>query len=127
MSGKTIVVKYGGAAMEDDALMMQVVGDIELLKLMGTRVVLVHGGGKAINAQMERLGLPVRFSGGLRVTDAEAMLAVQEALVGKVNQKLVWALNEYGRNAVGISGADGGTLQATAVSPELGRVGPCPR
>lgn len=121
--GKTVVVKYGGSAMEDPKLMVQVLGDIELLKLMGMRVVLVHGGGKAISAMLTRLNMPVQFKNGLRVTDDDTMEAVQEVLIGKVNQQLVWALNEYGHNAVGISGADGKTLKAVPVSPELGRVG----
>ena len=123
MRGKTVVVKYGGSAMEDPKLMVQVLGDIELLKLMGMRVVLVHGGGKAISAMLGRLNMPVQFKNGLRVTDDDTMEAVQEVLIGKVNQQLVWALNEYGHNAVGISGADGKTLTAVPVSPELGRVG----
>ena len=123
MSGKTFVIKYGGSAMEDPELCRQVVADIEMLKLMGVRIVLVHGGGKAINAMLKRLDVPVRFKDGLRVTDDETMEAVQEVLVGHVNQQLVWALNEYGHNAVGISGADGKTLKAEAVDPELGRVG----
>ncbi len=121
--GKTVVVKYGGAAMEDPELMRQVVGDVELLKLMGMRVVLVHGGGKAINKLLGDLDLPVRFKNGLRVTDDATMEAVQEVLIGKVNQQLVWALNEYGHNAVGISGADGKTFKSEQVDPELGRVG----
>ena len=112
MSGKTFVIKYGGSAMEDPELCRQVVADIEMLKLMGVRIVLVHGGGKAINAMLKRLDVPVKFKDGLRVTDDETMEAVQEVLVGHVNQQLVWALNEYGHNAVGISGADGKTLKA---------------
>ena len=123
MRGKTVVVKYGGSAVEDPKHMVQVLGDIELLKLMGMRVVLVHGGGKAISAMLARLNMPVQFKNGLRVTDEDTMEAVQEVLIGKVNQQLVWALNEYGHNAVGISGADGKTLKAVPVSPELGRVG----
>lgn len=123
MSGKTFVIKYGGAAMEDPELCRQVVADIEMLKLMGVRIVLVHGGGKAINAMLKRLDVPVKFKDGLRVTDDETMEAVQEVLVGHVNQQLVWALNEYGHNAVGISGADGKTLKAEPVDPDLGRVG----
>lgn len=123
MSGKTFVIKYGGSAMEDPELCRQVVADIEMLKLMGVRIVLVHGGGKAINAMLKRLNVPVRFKDGLRVTDDETMEAVQEVLVGHVNQQLVWALNEYGHNAVGISGADGKTLKAEPVDPDLGRVG----
>lgn len=123
MSGKTFVIKYGGSAMEDPELCRQVVADIEMLKLMGVRIVLVHGGGKAINAMLKRLDVPVKFKDGLRVTDNETMEAVQEVLVGHVNQQLVWALNEYGHNAVGISGADGKTLKAGPVDPDLGRVG----
>ena len=123
MSGKTFVIKYGGSAMEDPELCRQVVADIEMLKLMGVRIVLVHGGGKAINAMLKRLDVPVKFKDGLRFTDDETMEAVQEVLVGHVNQQLVWALNEYGHNAVGISGADGKTLKAEPVDPDLGRVG----
>ena len=109
--------------MEDPELCRQVVADIEMLKLLGIRIVLVHGGGKAISAHVRALDLPVQFKGGLRVTDDATMEAVREVLVGKVNQDLVWALNEYGHNAVGISGADGKTLKAEQIDPELGRVG----
>ncbi len=123
MAGKTFVIKYGGSAMEDPELCRQVVADIEMLKLLGIRIVLVHGGGKAISAHVKALNLPVEFKGGLRVTDDATMEAVREVLVGKVNQDLVWALNEYGHNAVGISGADGKTLKAEPIDPGLGRVG----
>lgn len=123
MAGKTFVIKYGGSAMENPELCRQVVADIEMLKLLGIRIVLVHGGGKAISAHVKALGLPVQFRGGLRVTDDATMETVREVLVGKVNQDLVWALNEYGHNAVGISGADGKTLKAEPIDPELGRVG----
>ena len=123
MAGKTFVIKYGGSAMENPELCRQVVADIEMLKLLGIRIVLVHGGGKAISAHVKALGLPVQFKGGLRVTDDATMEAVREVLVGKVNQDLVWALNEYGHNAVGLSGADGKTLKAEQIDPELGRVG----
>ena len=123
MSGSTMVVKYGGAAMEDPAMCRSVLDDIELLKLMGVRVVLVHGGGKAINALLTKLQLPVRFEDGLRVTDDDTMEAVAEVLIGKVNQELVWQLNEYGANAVGISGADGKTLKCRQTNPKLGHVG----
>ena len=122
-SGRTIVVKYGGSAMEDEELMRQVVGDLELLKLMGMRVVLVHGGGKAINSLLGDLRLPVAFKNGLRVTDDATMEVVQMALIGKVNQQLVWELNRYGNVAIGVSGADGKTFVARQADPELGRVG----
>lgn len=122
-NGQTVVVKYGGAAMEDEGLMNQVVADLELLKLMGMRVVLVHGGGKAINKLLDSLQLPTVFKDGLRVTDDATMEAVQMVLVGKVNQQLVWSLNEYGDNAVGLTGADGKTFKCKPIDPELGRVG----
>ena len=118
-----MVVKYGGAAMENPELCRQVMADLELLKLMGIRVVLVHGGGKAINKLLGALELPVSFKDGLRVTDDATMEAVQMALIGKVNQQLVWELNEYGNNAVGLSGADGKTIKCRALDPELGHVG----
>ena len=122
-SGQTIVVKYGGAAMEDEELMRQVIGDLELLKLMGLRIVLVHGGGKAINRLLTSLQLPVAFKDGLRVTDDATMEAVQMVLIGKVNQQLVWELNKYGDIAVGVSGADGKTFVTRQADPDLGRVG----
>ena len=123
MNGKTLVVKYGGAAMENEDLMREVIADLELLKLMGMNVVLVHGGGKAINKLLTALSIPTKFKDGLRVTNDATMEAVAEVLIGKVNQQLVWALNEYGHNAVGISGADGKTIKCEQIDPELGRVG----
>ena len=92
MNGRTVVVKYGGAAMENADLMRQVVGDLMLMKLMGLRIVLVHGGGKAINALLKQLDIPVKFERGLRVTDDQTMEAVQMVLIGKVNQTLVRGL-----------------------------------
>ena len=122
-SGKTFVVKYGGSAMEDMDLCKQVVADILLMKLVGIRVVLVHGGGKAISRLMSELDLKVAFKDGLRVTDDAAMRAVQMALVGEVNQMLVSQFNAYGDYAVSITGADGRTLEAVPISSDLGRVG----
>lgn len=123
MNGRTVVVKYGGAAMENADLMRQVVGDLMLMKLMGLRIVLVHGGGKAINALLKQLGIPVKFERGLRVTDDQTMEAVQMVLIGKVNQTLVRGLNAYGNVGVGISGADGMTFEVEQTDPALGRVG----
>lgn len=123
MNGRTVVVKYGGAAMENADLMRQVVGDLMLMKLMGLRIVLVHGGGKAINALLKQLDIPVRFERGLRVTDDQTMEAVQMVLIGKVNQTLVRGLNAYGNVGVGISGADGMTFEVEQTDPALGRVG----
>ena len=122
-NGTIMVVKYGGAAMEDEELCRSVLQDVELLKLMGIRVVLVHGGGKAINRMLTALDIPVAFKDGLRVTDDATMEVVAEVLIGKVNQDLVWLLNEYGKNAVGITGVDGKTLKCRQVDPELGHVG----
>lgn len=123
MTGRTFVVKYGGSAMEDPGLCRQVIADIVLMKLVGIRVALVHGGGMAISSLMDQLGLEVAFKDGLRVTDDAAMRAVQMALVGEVNQMLISRINSYGDYAVGITGADGRTFEAEPVSPELGRVG----
>ena len=123
MYGKTFVVKYGGAAMEDMGLCREVIKDIVLMHRIGVRIVLVHGGGKAINALMRRLDIPVQFKDGLRVTDEAAMNVVQMALVGNVNQMLVSLINGYGELAVGVSGADGRTFECTAANPDLGRVG----
>lgn len=123
MNGRTVVVKYGGAAMENADLMRQVVGDLMLMKLMGLRIVLVHGGGKAINALLKQLDISVKFERGLRVTDDQTMEAVQMVLIGKVNQTLVRGLNAYGNVGVGISGADGMTFEVEQTDPALGRVG----
>ena len=123
MSGKTFVVKYGGAAMEDKELCRQVVKDLVLMYHIGVRLVLVHGGGKAINALMKQLDVPVQFKDGLRVTDEATMDVVQMALVGNVNQMLVSQINAYGELGVGVSGADGRTFECVAKDPSLGRVG----
>jgi acetylglutamate kinase len=121
--GKTVVIKYGGAAMTDAALREAVASDVVLMKLVGINPVIVHGGGPEITGYMDRLGLPVRFVDGLRVTDDAAMEVVKMVLVGKVNKELVAAINSHGRLAVGIAGDDGNLIRATQVSPDLGRVG----
>lgn len=123
MKGKTFVVKYGGSAMEDPKLRSAVISDLVLMKLIGIRLVIVHGGGKDISALMKRLDIGVRFQDGMRVTDDATMEAVQMALLGKVNQQLVGTMNSYGDYAVGLSGADGRILEGTPLSAELGRVG----
>ena len=123
MNGKTFVVKYGGAAMEDMDLCREVIKDLVLMHLIGVRLVLVHGGGKAINSLMKRLNVPVQFKDGLRVTDDAAMDVVQMALVGNVNHMLVSQINAYGELAAGLSGTDGRTFECTPVDPALGRVG----
>lgn len=123
LTGKTVVIKYGGAAMVDERLRTDVMGDIVLLKIMGMKPVIVHGGGKDINAALKRNDIPVEFRDGQRVTSDDAMELVREVLVGKVNGQLVAAVNHHGDLAVGVSGADAGTIVAEQLAPELGRVG----
>lgn len=121
--GRTVVIKYGGAAMTDAALRDHVAADIVLMKLVGMNPVIVHGGGPEITSFMERLGLPVEFYDGLRVTSDEAMEVVKMVLVGKVNKELVSAINCHGRLAVGIAGDDANLIRATQRDERLGRVG----
>lgn len=123
VTGKTIVIKYGGAAMVDEQLRADVMADIVLLKIIGVNPVIVHGGGIAITEAMKKADLPVEFVNGQRVTSDEAMSLVRTVLTGKVNQELVAAMNRHGSLAVGISGADAGTIMAEQVDPQLGRVG----
>ncbi len=123
VTGETIVIKYGGSAMEDAQLRAAVMADILLLRIIGVNVVIVHGGGKAISAVMKRFDLPVEFVDGQRVTTDEAMELVRMVLIGQVNQELVEAMNEHGNMAVGISGTDAGVIVAEQADPRLGRVG----
>ena len=123
LTGKTVVIKYGGAAMVDEKLREDVMSDIVLLKIMGMRPVIVHGGGKAINEALSHYDLPVEFKNGQRVTTPETMDVVRQVLGGKVNQELVAAINQHGNLAVGVSGSDAGTLVASQLDPDLGRVG----
>jgi acetylglutamate kinase len=121
--GKTVVIKYGGAAMTDPTLREHVASDIVLMKLVGINPVIVHGGGPEISSYMDRLGMEVRFHDGLRVTTDEAMEVVKMVLVGKVNTELVSAINAHGRWAVGLSGRDGNLVVAKQHDVALGRVG----
>ncbi len=123
VTGKTIVIKYGGSAMVDEELRRDVMNDIVLLKIIGANPIIVHGGGKAISEAMAEKNLPVEFKDGQRVTTPEAMEVVREVLVGQVNQDLVAALNAHGNFAVGVSGADAGILVAEPIDSDLGRVG----
>lgn len=122
-TGKTVLIKYGGSAMENPELMAQVMTDIVLLKIIGMKPIIVHGGGKDISAAFEKSGMPVEFKNGLRVTPDDAMELVRMVLVGSVNRRLVDAINVHGHLAVGVSGGDGCTIRATQLDPELGRVG----
>ena len=122
-SGKIVVIKYGGNAMVNEQLKQQVMEDIVLLWLIGVKVVLIHGGGPEINETMEKLGKKAVFVDGLRVTDKETVDIVQMVLAGKVNKTLVNLLQSKGGHAVGVSGIDGGILEATAKNELLGYVG----
>ncbi len=105
--GKTVVIKYGGAAMEDDDLREEFARDVVLLKYVGLNPIVVHGGGPDITSYMERLGLPVRFVGGLRVSDPQTVEIAKMVLVGKVNKEIVLRLGRHGQPAVGLCGDDG--------------------
>jgi acetylglutamate kinase len=105
--GQTVVIKYGGAAMEDPALREDFARDVVLLKYVGMNPVVVHGGGPDITAYMERLNIPVEFVGGLRVSSAETVEIAKMVLIGKVNKDIVSRLNRHGQSAIGLSGDDG--------------------
>ena len=122
-SGKIVVIKYGGNAMINEQLKQQVMEDIALLWLIGVKVVLVHGGGPEISETMKRLGKQAQFVNGLRVTDKETVDIVQMVLAGKVNKTLVNLLQMKGGHAVGLSGIDGGIIEATVKDEALGYVG----
>lgn len=111
-AGKTIVIKYGGGAMLNRALMQSVMSDLLLLQLMGMRLVLVHGGGPFINRALEAIGHTSQWENGLRVTDATTMQVAQEVLAGGVNKTLVRAVGAAGGRALGICGLDGRLLTA---------------
>lgn len=121
--GKTVVVKYGGSAMEDDALKKAVMGDVVLLTLVGVKIVLVHGGGPEISATLKKLGKESVFVGGLRVTDKETVEVAQMVLAGKVNKGLVNLIQNVGGRAVGLSGMDGHLIEAKMLDEKLGYVG----
>ena len=122
-SGKIVAIKYGGNAMIDETLKEQVMEDIALLWLIGVKVVLIHGGGPEINDLMKKLGKEPRFVDGLRVTDKETVDIVQMVLAGKVNKSLVTLIQTKGGHAVGVSGIDGGIIEAKIKDERLGYVG----
>jgi acetylglutamate kinase len=125
--GQTVVIKYGGAAMEDPALREEFARDVVLLKYVGINPIVVHGGGPEITAYMERLSMPVEFVGGLRVSDPDTVEVAKMVLVGKVNKDIVLRLNRHGQPAVGLSGDDGGLFrvarQAAPDGTDVGFVG----
>jgi acetylglutamate kinase len=122
-SGKTVVIKYGGNAMEDPALADLFAQDVVLMRLVGMNPVVVHGGGPQISDLMRRLGKEPEFVDGLRVTDAETVDIVRMALVGKVNREVVASVNRHGSYAVGLSGEDAGLITVLARDEKLGFVG----
>jgi acetylglutamate kinase len=123
--GRTVVIKYGGAAMREEALREDFATDVVLLKYVGLNPVVVHGGGPEITEYMERLGLEVRFHEGLRVSDAETVEVARMVLLGKLNSDIVQRLNRHGQPAVGLSGSDGSLFEVAPVSnaAEVGFVG----
>ena len=121
--GRVVVVKYGGNAMEDPALAQLFAQDVVLMRSVGMRPVVVHGGGPQIGALMSRLGKQPEFLDGHRVTDAETLEIARMVLVGKVNRDIVSAVNRHGPLAIGLSGEDALLITASARSPELGFVG----
>ncbi len=110
--GKTVVIKYGGPAMDRAALKEPFALDVILLKFVGINPVIVHGGGPQIGALMKRLGKEPQFVGGMRVTDEETVEIVEMVLVGKINKEIVGLINQHGGRAVGLSGKDGGLIHA---------------
>ncbi len=120
--GRTVVIKYGGSAMRDEALREGFATDVVLLKYVGLNPVIVHGGGPEITEYMERLGLEVRFHEGLRVSDPETVEVARMVLLGKVNSDIVQRINSHGQPAVGLSGQDGSLFGASPV-PNAEQVG----
>src|SRR3989440_8605202 len=121
--GKVVVVKYGGNAIGDEHALASFAGDVALMRSVGMRVVVVHGGGPQIGEAMERLGKVPEFRDGLRVTDADTLDIARMVLFGKVNRDIVSAINVHGPIAIGLSGEDAGLITASPRAPELGYVG----
>jgi acetylglutamate kinase len=123
-TGRTIVVKYGGAAMKDSNLKDKVIRDIVFLSCVGLRPIVVHGGGPEINSWLDKLGIEAQFKNGLRVTDAPTMDVVEMVLVGRVNKEIVALINQAGGSAVGLCGKDGNLITARPQGEEgIGFVG----
>jgi len=114
--GKTFVIKYGGSAMADEELKASFAQDMVLLKYVGINPVVVHGGGPQINEVLQKMGTPTQFVRGMRVTDQETMDIVEMVLAGKINKEIVSLINRHGGMAVGLSGKDGGLIQARKMS-----------
>ncbi|MFZ5974090.1 MAG: acetylglutamate kinase [Bacillota bacterium] len=127
LSGKTVVIKYGGNAMLEDHITKTIMQDITLLKYVGVNPIVVHGGGPEINTLLKRLDIPTRFHNGLRITDAQTMEAVQMVLTGKINKDIVASLNAMGGRAIGLCGIDANLIRCTKAplmdGEDLGFVG----
>ncbi|MBK5220678.1 MAG: acetylglutamate kinase [Thermoleophilia bacterium] len=123
--GRTVVIKYGGAAMIDEQLRDEFATDVVLLKYVGLNPVIVHGGGPEISRYMDRMGLEVKFHEGLRVSDAETVEVAKMVLVGKLNSEIVQRLNRRGQPAVGLAGEDGSLFEVAPVAnaDQVGFVG----
>ena len=123
--GRTIVIKYGGAAMRDEELREAFARDVVLLKYVGMNPVIVHGGGPEITHYMERMGMEVKFVEGLRVSDAETVEVAKMVLLGKINSDILTRLNRHGQSAVGLGGEDGSLFEVKPVaqSADVGFVG----
>lgn len=123
-AGRTVVVKYGGAAMKDESLKENVIRDVVFMACVGIRPILVHGGGPEINVWLEKLGIAPQFKDGLRVTDAATMDVVEMVLGGRVNKNIVARINQAGGSAVGLCGKDGNLITARPQNEEgIGFVG----
>src|SRR6201995_294849 len=119
--GRTVVIKYGGAAMTEAALKEEFARDVVLLKYVGINPVIVHGGGPEITGYMERLDLPVQFVDGLRVSDAKTVEVAKMVLVGKVNKDIVLLINRHGQPAIGLCGDDGLLFRASRKAAPSGQ------
>ncbi|MFM7382591.1 MAG: acetylglutamate kinase [Microcystaceae cyanobacterium] len=123
-AGRTVVIKYGGAAMKDSQLKDKVIRDIVFMASVGMRPVVIHGGGPEINSWLDKLGIEPKFKDGLRVTDAPTMDVVEMVLVGRVNKELVSLINQAGGQAVGLCGKDGSLVTARPMTnKDVGFVG----
>src|SRR5579883_2517483 len=123
-AGRTVVVKYGGAAMKDSNLKDKVIRDVVFMACVGLRPIVVHGGGPEINTWLDKLGIEAQFKNGLRVTDAATMDVVEMVLVGRVNKELVALINQAGGSAVGLCGMDANLIKARPVDAvDVGFVG----
>lgn len=121
--GHTVLIKLGGAALQDEGLVAAICGDLRLIQAVGVNVILVHGGGPSINEELTRRGIQWEFIDGQRVTTPEMMGVIETVLCGHVNRRIVRALNQSGVKAVGLAGTDGGMLLCKRANPKLQQVG----